>query len=159
MPTSRASLYVEKEIREAILDGKLKSGDKLPTEKELSNQFGVSIVTLREALRSLEIFGLIQKRKGHGGGIFISDISNESVRTSLEYFLAFKDLIPQHLYEVRKIIEPRTIKLAASKISSEEISKLEENLFYCEERLKRGPSLLAKRTFMVLIKETSTFID
>ncbi len=144
---SRASLQIEKEIREAILDGRLKSGDKLPTEKELSNQFGVSLVTLREALRSLEIFGLIQKRKGRGGGIFISDISNESIKASLGYFLAFKDLVPQHLYEVRKIIEPRAIKLAAPKISPEEIRKLEENIFYCEEKLGKGPSLFSEEDF------------
>ena len=148
MPIFRASLRVEREIREAILDGRLKSGDKLPTEKELSNQFGVSSVTLREALRSLKIFGLIQKKKGYGGGIFVSDaITNESVRTSLEYFLAFKDLIPQHLYEVRKIIEPRAIRLAASKISPDELRKLEENLFYCEEKIGKGLPCFSEEDF------------
>lgn len=98
-------------------------------------------------MRSLEIFGLIQKRKGQGGGIFISDVSNESIKASLGYFLAFKDLIPQHLYEVRKIIEPRTINLAASKISPEDIRKLEENLFYCEEKFGKDSSLFSEEDF------------
>jgi GntR family transcriptional repressor for pyruvate dehydrogenase complex len=79
----RISGQIEKKIKDAILEGRLKSGDRLPTEKEMAEQFGVSVVTLREALRALEIFGLIEKRKGQGGGIFVSMMDDGSVKTSL----------------------------------------------------------------------------
>ena len=145
---SRASEYIEKEIKQAIIDGNLKPGDKLPTEKEMAIQFGVSIVTLREALRGLEIFGLIQKKKGLGGGIFISNLSSNSLKASLGNFFDFKNLSPQHLYEVRKIIEPSSIKLAVQNITPYEIIKIEENVSYCEKKLiKLGPFLNEEEFF------------
>jgi GntR family transcriptional repressor for pyruvate dehydrogenase complex len=154
---SRASEYIEKQIKQAIIDGKLKTGDKLPTEKEMATQFGVSVVTLREALRGLEIFGLIQKKKGFGGGIFISDISSKSVKASLGNFLSFKDLSPQHLYEVRKIIEPSSIKLAGQNITPDEISKIEENVSYCEKKLINLGSFLNEEEFFDLDQKNNDF--
>jgi GntR family transcriptional repressor for pyruvate dehydrogenase complex len=153
----RASEYIEREIKQAMLDGKLKPKDKLPTEKEMAKQFGVSIVTLREALRGLEIFGLIQKKKGLGGGIFISDISSKSAKASLENFLSFKDLSPQHLYEVRKIIEPSSIKLAAQNITPDEINKIEENVSYCEEKLIHLGPFLNEEEFFDLDQKNNDF--
>jgi GntR family transcriptional regulator, transcriptional repressor for pyruvate dehydrogenase complex len=138
IPTSKISEHIEKAVKEAVLDGRLKPGDKLPTEKEMALQFGVSLVTLREGLRALEIFGLIEKKKGHGGGIFISELDNESIKASLGHFLSFKELSFQHIYEVRKIIEPSSIKLAAEKISPDEIKMLDENICFCEEALSKG---------------------
>lgn len=144
----RASAHIEKTIKEAILAGTLKAGDRLPTEKEMASQFSVSLVTLREALRALETSGLIQKRKGGRRGIFVSEIDNASIKASLLHFLNFKDLSSQHLYEVRKIIEPSAIKLAVQNITPEEIQKLEENVSYCEEKLNRtGPSIDEKEFF------------
>lgn len=60
---SRASEYIERNIAESILAGKLKAGDRLPTEKEMARKFGVSLVTLREALRALER-SLGRRKKG-----------------------------------------------------------------------------------------------
>lgn len=153
----RASESIEKEIRQAVIDGKLKPGDKLPSEKEMATQFGVSIVTLREALRGLEIFGLIQKKKGLGGGVFISDISSKSVKASLGDFLSLKELSPQHLYEVRKIIEPSSIKLAAQNITPNEISKIEENISYCEKKLMNLGPFLNEEEFFDLDQKNNDF--
>ena len=153
----RASAHIEKTIKEAILARTLKTGDKLSTEKEMASQFGVSLVTLREALRALEISGLIIRRKGQKRGIFVSEIDNESIKASLVHFLNFKDLSSQHLYEVRKIIEPSAIKLAAQNITPGEIQKLEENVSYCEEKLNRtGPSI-DEREFFDLDKRNNEF--
>ncbi len=154
---SKASEYIERKIAEFILDGKLKTGDRLPTEKEMAKQFGVSLVTLREALRALEIFGLIEKRKGQGGGVFVSVINSDSIKTVLGYFLSFHYLSPQHLYEVRKIIEPAMAKFAAQKITSAEIKKLEKNIAYCEDRLKKARSRFTKKEFFEIDKEHVNF--
>jgi GntR family transcriptional repressor for pyruvate dehydrogenase complex len=157
IPISRISDHIEKTIKEAILNENLKSGDKLPTEKEMALQFGVSLVTLREALRSLEIFGLIVKRKGHGGGIFVSEVDSESIKTSLGRFLSFKDLSLQHLYEVRIIVEPPSIKLAAQKITPDEIKRLEENVFYCQQKLSKIDSLFNEKEFFDLDEKCIDF--
>lgn len=153
----RTSEQIEKKIKDSILDGTLKPGDRLPTEKEMAGQFGVSMVTLREALRTLEIFGLIEKRKGQRGGVFISDFKNESIKNSLEYFLSFKDLSAQHLYEVRKIIEPSAIRLAVNKITSAEIEKLDENVIYCEEKLRSSERLIEEKEFFDLDQKNNVF--
>ena len=143
----RASESIEQKIREAIFTGKLVPGDRLPTEKEMAKQFGVSIVTLREALRSLEIYGIIGKKKGKGGGIFVSNVDNQSIKYSLNRFLNLKDLSPQHLYEVRKIIEPKAAKLAARERKPEEIKKLEENVSYSEEKIRSTKTSFTENDF------------
>ncbi len=157
LPFRRTSERIEKIIREAILGGKLKRGDRLPTEKEMAAQFGVSIVTLREALRGLEILGLIEKKKGQGGGVFVSEIDVDSIKVPLEYFLRLKDLSPQHLYQVRKIIEPPAIRLASQKITPDEIEKIEENVSSCEEQLENVGPVLNEEDFFELDQKNNDF--
>jgi DNA-binding FadR family transcriptional regulator len=123
----------------------------------MAEQFGVSVVTLREALRALETLGLIEKRKGQRGGIFVSEINNESIKASIGYFLSFKDLSAEHLYEVRKIIEPAAIKLAVQKITQEEIEKLKENVSYCEEKLRSIGDVLSEKEFFELDQRNNDF--
>ncbi|HZU16950.1 MAG TPA: GntR family transcriptional regulator, partial [Candidatus Dormibacteraeota bacterium] len=65
---ARVSNEVVAQIREAIFSGRYQPGDRLPTERELSRQFGVSRVTVRDALRALEAAGLIEVRVGGQGG-------------------------------------------------------------------------------------------
>jgi GntR family transcriptional regulator, transcriptional repressor for pyruvate dehydrogenase complex len=153
----RASAHIEKTVREAILSGTLKVGDRLPTEKEMASQFGVSLVTLREALRALETSGLIKKKKGNGRGIFVSEVEIESIKASLMDFMNFKDLSSQHLYEVRKIIEPSAIKLVVQNITPEEIQKLEENVSYCEKKLNGGETFIDEKEFFDLDKRNNEF--
>jgi len=62
----------------------------LPSEKELSKQFGVRLVTVREGLKGLESLGLIEKRQGKEGAIFITEVSNDSVKTALHTSLSLK---------------------------------------------------------------------
>jgi GntR family transcriptional repressor for pyruvate dehydrogenase complex len=154
---TKISELVEADIKRAVLNQKLKPGDKLPTEKQMAQQFGVSIVTLREALRALEIIGLIEKKKGQGGGVFISEIGNESIKNSLGHYLSFKDLSHEHLYEVRKIIEPSAIRLAVQKISTDEIEKIEENVLYCEQKLGEVGPLIGEKDFFELDDRNNTF--
>ena len=154
---SRVSEHIERKIAEYILDGKLKAGDRLPTEKEMARQFGVSLVTLREALRALQIFGLIEKKKGQGGGVFVSEAKRESIKTALGYFLRLNYLSPKHLYDVRKIIEPPVVRLAAQEITVDEIKTLEKNIAYCEERLRETKGRFGKKEFWELDKEHVNF--
>jgi GntR family transcriptional regulator, transcriptional repressor for pyruvate dehydrogenase complex len=153
----RTSDYVKEKICETILAGPLKTGDKLPTEKEMATQFGVSLVTLREALRSLETLGLIEKRKGHKGGNFISEIDNEAIKNSISYYLSFKKLSAEHLYEVRMVLEPIVIKLAVRKIKQEQVERLEKNVAFCEEKLRAMNGILHKKEFFELDQLNNKF--
>jgi GntR family transcriptional regulator, transcriptional repressor for pyruvate dehydrogenase complex len=147
VPFGRVADHIEKTIKEKILNGIFEAGDKLPTEKELASQFGVSIVSLREALRSLQVIGLIEKKKGHGGGIFVSQINEESIKTSLSNFLNFKDLTIQHIYESRMILEPTCARLAIERITPDELIKLGENVSWCEEILNRPSQEFSEQVF------------
>jgi GntR family transcriptional regulator, transcriptional repressor for pyruvate dehydrogenase complex len=125
--TARTSTITQKiisQIRTAILAGKLKPGDILPPEKELVEQFGVSKQTLRESLRALEHMGLIDVRKGVGGGAHIVEVNIEVTKQSLANFLYFKNLSIENLSELRKLIEPHAAEMAARKISKEDLDHL-----------------------------------
>lgn len=144
----RLSEAVENSIKDLILNGEVKPGERLPTEKEMSSQFGVSTVTVREALRALESFGCITRRRGHGGGVFVSAITSDSVKTSIYSFLNSKKLTVSHLSEARLIIEPSAIKLVARTINQDEIQELENNIQFCEKKLaKIGRSITEKLFF------------
>ena len=139
---SRISEYVEQKIRDAILDGRLKVGDRLPTEKEMAEQFGVSVVTLREALRALESYGFIEKRRGQGGGVYVAKLNEKSVKTPLGYYLASQHMTYQHLLDIRTILEPAVIRMVSDKITEDELQELEENVTYLEQRIRDlGPFL------------------
>ena len=114
------------QIRTAILEGKLKPGDVLPPEKKLTEQFGVSKQTLRESLRALEHMGLIDVRKGIGGGAHIVEVDIEVTKQSLANFLYFKDLSIEDLSELRKLIEPHAAARAAEAMSAEDLRVLNE---------------------------------
>jgi GntR family transcriptional repressor for pyruvate dehydrogenase complex len=137
--TSRkATQLIIKQIRSAILGGKIAPGEKLPSSSELMDKFGVSKATLREALRALEYLGLIDIRKGAKGGIFAREVDSKVSRNSLINFFYFKSVSVQHLSEVRKILEPYAAKVAAQTISPEGIDGLIKINQRCEAALAKG---------------------
>jgi GntR family transcriptional repressor for pyruvate dehydrogenase complex len=136
--SSKAPQLIIRQIRSAILQGKIAPGEKLPTSGELMNKFGVSKATLREALRALEYLGLIDIRKGAKGGIYASEVDSRVSRDSLISFFHFQNVSVQHLSEVRKILEPYAAKIAAQTISAEGIEELKEITQRCEAALAKG---------------------
>jgi len=143
----RLSETIEDSIKELIISGELKPGSKLPSERELSKQFGVSIVTVREALRGLETLGMIQKKRGRDGGILISQASSTTVKSTMYNFLTLKQFSARNLGEVRKIIEPASARIAATQITPDELKGLEENIIYCERMIEKHKSKFSEKTF------------
>jgi DNA-binding FadR family transcriptional regulator len=131
----RLSEIVECHIRSLILSGEIALGERLPTEKELCVQFGVSIVTAREALRGLEAMGLIEKRKGRTGGIFVSQTKIDSLKIPLYSFLQGRNCSTAHLTELRMVMEPAAVRIAASHITRRAIKELEQNIQACESMI------------------------
>lgn len=81
--TSSIAKQIAEQIRESILDGRLKADDRLPTEHELARQFGVSRPTIREALKRLAAQNLIRSRRGPTGGTFVTRPREEDARLNL----------------------------------------------------------------------------
>ena len=112
------------QLKESILTGRFKPGDKLPTERELVEQFQVSRVAIREALRTLENSGFIVTRQGANGGAYVTDLTFEFLANAfVDLFLADKISIPE-LHRVRLIIEPEIARLAALAVTPEFTQRL-----------------------------------
>jgi DNA-binding FadR family transcriptional regulator len=153
----RATDIIENRISTMILRGAVKSGEKLPTEKELSDQFDVSIVTIREALRGLEVAGLIEKKRGKGGGIYIREINVDSLKVALHNFLTRVEFSAHHLAQVRLTIEPTIVKIASSQITVSELAALENNLVYCETKLKKPKSPIPLKEYYAIGEKSIEF--
>ena len=102
----KAYEQVGEEIRAQILAGRLKVDQRLPTERDLAVQFGVSRVVVREAVRSLELTGLLSVKKGPRGGIFVARDYARPINDSIANLLAVGEADLKDLFEVRKLIEP-----------------------------------------------------
>ncbi|RJR36507.1 MAG: FadR family transcriptional regulator [Desulfobacteraceae bacterium] len=110
---SRVSKEVTEQLKHAILLGHFQTGDKLPPERELAEQFQVSRVAVRESLRVLENSGFLMTRPGVMGGTFVTDLTFENLSNAfIDLFLAEKISVPE-LVHVRVLIEPEVARLAA----------------------------------------------
>ena len=136
--SNKISEHIIEQVRNAIFEGRLKPGDRLPPEKELLKNFSVSKATLREALRSLEILGFLEIRKGVSGGPFVTEVDMKKAGDCFANFLHFKNLSLRSLSEVRLILEPYIAEKAALTITEEDLRKLEKLNEECEYVLKRN---------------------
>ena len=125
---TRVSEEVTEQIKQCILLGDFNAGDKLPAERELMEQFQVSRVAIREALRALENSGFVSTRQGATGGTYVIELSFENLSSAfIDLFLAEKISIPE-MFHVRVLIEPEVARLAAMRITPESTKKLLEIL-------------------------------
>jgi GntR family transcriptional repressor for pyruvate dehydrogenase complex len=122
----RVSEEIVAQLKQSILLGHFKPGDKLPAERNLAEEFKVSRVAIREALRRLENSGFIVTRQGATGGAYVTDLTFEYLANSfLDLFLSDKISIPE-LHRVRLLIEPEIARLAALAITPEFAQRLKK---------------------------------
>lgn len=153
--TKRSFEVVVRELRKAIVRGELKPGEKLPAEPDLAAQFGVSRSALREALKSLELTGYLEVRRGYGGGTFVTIPDAEEFTTIPAPTVPTLDLTPTQLLEVRLAIEPRAARLAAA-ASLEHVLALHAALHEAERVDSRPARLLhALADFHVAVARAS----
>jgi GntR family transcriptional repressor for pyruvate dehydrogenase complex len=123
---------VEAQIREAILSGAFRQGEKLPSETALAEQFAVSRTTVREALRSLAAGGLIAKIPGVAGGSFVQSVDHRSLGSalgdSLENILRIGSITRAEVDQLRRIIEVPCAALAAEHRSDDQLEEIERIL-------------------------------
>src|SRR6059058_1050384 len=123
---ARASSSIADQIRQAIVTGKLAQGERLPPERELAEQFGVSRVTVRDALRALEAMGLIEVRVGARGGAFVTVPTGSIVGQTMSDMMMMSAITPEDIVEARLVVELGTVTLACSRATDEDIAALRE---------------------------------
>ncbi len=136
--TQRISENIVQQIRQAILKGELKPGDRLPSEKDLAKNFCVSKASLREAFRALEALGLLEVRQGVSGGAFIREVDLKTVRDNIVNYIFFQNPSIRKFTQVRRIFEPEIAKIAAQNVTKEDLAELENNLTETKNELDSG---------------------
>lgn len=117
----KSYIKIMEEIRHVILEGGLSPGDRLLSERELAAQLQVSRSVIREALKSLELLGIVEVR---AGGTFIKEPELDGMYHTLSYTMALDSVTITDLLETRKIIEIQAIKLAAVRRTSADLTIL-----------------------------------
>lgn len=128
------------QIQDAILDGRLKTGEVLPSERQLKEMFGISRGTLREALRVLEQKGLIEIKLGVGGGSVVKDVNADQIREGLGLLIRSQKVSLNHLAEFREDVEGIVAARAASRRSRADISNLKALLARARKSIDGGTS-------------------
>jgi GntR family transcriptional regulator, transcriptional repressor for pyruvate dehydrogenase complex len=136
--TQRLSQSIETQLKKAIFQNHLKPGDRIPSERELSELFNVSRLSVREALRSLERSGFLIIKKGVLGGAFVIKSGPKASINSLEDLLHSEQVSLDEIGEVRLVIEPPLAALAAQKANSTDIRRLREANQKLEEGYRTG---------------------
>ena len=136
---------IARQLRQAILDGVYAPGERLPIERDLSLQFGVSRSAIRQALLILSHQGLIKVRSGAGGGPFVARGSLPAAIAAFENLLVSDEHAVEEFVQAKVTIEPAILALAAASISPEHLGRLRENVAASRALLQRGedPTALA----------------
>ncbi len=139
--SSKMSDQVIRHIQKMILDGELSEGDKLPPEREMTERLGIGRPALREALKSLEMLGLVERQ--HGRGNFIVNNIQSSYFEPLSLSFILNHGTQQELYEMRICLESYAVRKAAETASPTDILALRTNL----KQMMAGRDAAAKASF------------
>ena len=146
---------VAEQIREAIIVGHYNSGDRLASEKELCQSFGVGRPVIREALRTLENAGTLSIRPGAGGGIFIKKVDSDQLMNSLETIVQLDKVTIEQITEARLAIEKSVWTLYLKQIQPEDIQRLEDNIAHARECIANNIPEPRNIAFHVILAEVS----
>jgi DNA-binding FadR family transcriptional regulator len=129
---------VVEQIQEAIIEGHLKVGDRLPAERELKAMLQTSRSTLREALRVLEQKGLIEIKLGMGGGAVVKAVTSDLVAESLDLLIRSNQVSLEHIAEFRERVEGDVVRLATLRLTKSDTVALDTLLNNARQCLERG---------------------
>ena len=140
----RGDLMVE-EIKAWIAEKRLAPGDRLPKEAELQALFGVSKGTAREALKSLEVQGLVKVTTGPAGGATIGEVALEKALEQLQNYLFFRTLDLPQIYAVRRVLEPELAAGAIPHLTEEHFAAMERSIAICAPHSSNREQALVQR--------------
>lgn len=139
--TRRAFEEIAQAIRDRIDAGQLKPGDKLPAERDLAHQLGVGRNALREALRSLEIAGIVRLQKGVKGGAFIREGDSGRMDQVVADMLSLGSISVEALTEARLHIQDLVVRLACERATRADLDALADNVDRTEQVTRDGDFL------------------
>ena len=146
-------LIVE-QIRETILTGRVKPSDQLPPERELVKRFKASRIAVREALKSLETAGLVIIKPG--SGVFVAEADSKTMSDFLYSIVRMQNISLNEVTEARLIFEPHVARLAAERITEQDLEKLKTNIERTAAALKSGiPVVTESVEFHTLLAEAT----
>ena len=122
----KRSAIVAGQIRASIIMQRLRPGDALPIERDMITAYGVSRATIREALRELEVQGLIQLRTGPKGGPVVAASGAREAMQSIRNFCYFEAATIQDIYELRSMIEVQAVRSVIGHVDAATFSELED---------------------------------
>jgi len=136
--SNRMSENIVEQIRLLIRTEQLRPGDRLPSERDLGEQMGVSRVTVREALRVLEAGGLVTIRVGARGGAFVTTPSSTRLGSSLADLMNLSPMTAAEIMEARQVVELGIVTMVVERATEEDIEALREMTREHLAALKRG---------------------
>lgn len=131
-------------IRVLILDGTFPAGRPLPGERALAERFRVSRGSIRDAFRTLETIGLLVTR--HGQGTFPQELDVDRLVAPLASVLRYRPDLQDELLDVRRMFEPAVARVAAARVTDEDLADLHRILDAQRKKLKTGRSALVEDT-------------
>jgi GntR family transcriptional regulator, transcriptional repressor for pyruvate dehydrogenase complex len=136
-PIRRIKLYqgIVEQIETLLERGELKPGDQLPAERTLADQFQVSRASVREALRTLELLGIVETRAG--GGTFVRQVAPDDLAKPLQSLIARGHTLSD-VIEFRGVVEPAIAALAATRIDTPLLAELHELLIAQQVKVTAG---------------------
>ncbi len=140
----RVAEEVADRIRTLILDGTFPQGQPLPSERVLTERFGVSRGSIRDAFRTLETIGLIETR--HGRGTFPRELTVDRLVAPLASMMTFQHDLQDELLDVRRMFEPAVARVAATRATDEDFADLQRILDAQHRKLKKGQSAIVEDT-------------
>lgn len=145
-PVRRSRIYehIVEQIHALIREGSWAPGDQIPPERELAERFRVSRTSVREALRALEMQGIIESRQG--GGTFVRNADPQALIPPLAAAILRGRRELQEILEVRELIEPGIARGAAQRASAEQIAELERLVARQRECVSRGEPFVDEDT-------------
>lgn len=133
------------EIKAWIAERRVAPGDRLPKESELQALFGVSKGTAREALKSLEVQGLVKVTTGPAGGATIGEVPLEKALEQLQNYLFFRTLDIKQIYAVRRVLEPELAAGAVPHLTEAQFAAMERSIAICAPHSASREEALTQR--------------
>ncbi len=132
---------VARQIERLILN-KLRPGDKLPSERELAETLKVSRSSIRDAIRSLELVGLVEPRQG--AGTIVREVTAGSIVNSFTEALKHRRELVSELLDFRRMLEPPLAARAATHASEDDVAEMEEILQRQAEKQRQGEAAVSE---------------
>ena len=138
LKTKRAFERISDQVREQVYSGVFKIGDKLPSERELADQFQTGRMVVREALRILEQSGLIYIKYGNDGGAIVKDPDSAAITRSFSDMVRVGNVTLRNLTDARIGIESIILESAIKNIKSQDLKLMEANIADTEREIFEG---------------------